>query len=345
MKFLFRVIIVFLFLISCKSENSSSTSGKIELSENLKYEVLLDESYLKNPQVNSVFEIIDKTLNESQNTIIEGIKINAHPFKFTGDNSTVGGLFDNTMSGLSLIKDAGKIILGVEERLEIKRQISILHDLEKTFNKNISYRINSDLKEILINLYPLEYFIMKNKIIDLDTSTKTIELFNSNLKVNNYLIEDLVPTYVDVVKSFSELNRTVVLNKLNRSQIDSLKLQISSLDEEIGPFKNKGSIKKFKNNYLKFHKLKDFNDSKISSEIEFLNDETLKGINDYISSQENKIKKLISFLGSNDLVKTRNVLIGDLPIFTKKKYETRQSKIIDKKFNKMLQILQNIESR
>lgn len=344
MKFFFHKLFFLFMLInffSCGSDSSSGSndsSRKIKLKENLTYKVFLDESYLKNPQVNTVFEKIDETYTSTLNATIEIILLNSSEFKLTGDMETFSGMFSNTTSFISDMATAAK--LGFKSgSTEVKKQISILSELEDTFNEKVSDKINSDLKKLVTNLYPLEYLITKNEIHYSDSSDKTIKLFKSNKKINNYLIEDIVPTFFDVVESFTKLNRVVVLNKLNKNQVDSLKLQILSFDNDFGQFQNKGSIKNFKDNYLKFSNLKNLKNSNISSEIQFLNEEMLVEINKYIDLQDSKIKKLISFLGANDLVDVQKVLIGDYPIFTVKKYETYQSKIRDTKFNKLLQEL------
>lgn len=342
MKHILKFIAGTFLFINCTGVTKEEQPKKIRLDENLTYKVFLDESYLKNSQVASVFETIDETYDQTLTANVESIVLlNTTMYKYTEDSDTVGGLFSNTMTTISAL---GSVVSLVFENAsqEVKIQVSILSDLEDTFNEEITYKINSDLKELLINLYPLLYLIEKNGILNLDNSDRTIEFFNSNLKINKYLVDELVPTYSDVVSSFCELNRTVVLNKLNKSQIDSLKLQLLSLDDNYGQFENRGAIKKFKKEYLKFSNLKDLKKSSISEETEFLNEKTLNGIKAYVNLQDSNLKKLISFLGSNDQVSVQKVLIGDYPIFTIKKYETHNSKIRDLKFEKILKKLNKI---
>jgi hypothetical protein len=327
-------LLFFISLISSCGGNGNKTN-KIRLDENLTYKVFIDESLQKNERIASVFETINETQTNTLNAQIEGIVIlNTGDFKFTGDSETVNGLFSNISAGISGLSSA--INTGLKSgSFEVKNQLAILYDLEETFNKKVASKINSNLKELAINLYPLEYLFDKNDILTLDSRKKTIKFFNSNLKLNEYLINDLVPAYRDVVRSFNNLHQTVVLNKLNKSQVDSLKLQILSFDDDFGPFENRGSIKDFKSNYLKFSKITDLKKSNISAELDFLNEKTVNAINRYISLQNSKIKKMIPFLGSNDLVSVRKVLVGDGPIVAKK-YETYNSKIKTKKINKIL---------
>ena len=327
-------LLFFISLIYSCGGNGNKTN-KIRLDENLTYKVFIDESLQKNELIASVFETINETQTNTLNAQIEGIVIvNTGSFKFTGDSDTVSGLFSNISAGVSGLSSA--IVTGLKSSsFEVKNQLAILYDLKETFNKKVSSKINSNLKELAINLYPLEYLFDKNDILTLDSREKTIKFFNSNLKLNEYLINDLVPAYRDVVRSFNNLHQTVVLNKLNKSQVDSLKLQILSFDDDFGPFENRGSIKDFKSNYLKFSKITDLKKSDISAELDFLNEKTVNAINTYISLQNSKIKKMITFLGSNDLVSVRKVLVGDGPIVAKK-YETYNSKIKTKKINKIL---------
>lgn len=333
LKYLFLISLIY----SCGIDGTGSKNktSKVRLDENLTYKVFIDESLQKNELIASVFETINETKTNTLNAQIESIVIrNTGEFKFTGDSETVGGLFSNITTGALSVASA--INAGVRSgSFEVKNQLAILYDLEETFNEKVSSKINSDLTELAINLYPLEYLFDKNDILKLDVSNKTVELFNKNLKLNEYLINDLVPAYRDVVKSFNNLNQTVVLNKLNKSQVDSLKLQILSFDDDFGPFENRGSIKNFKSNYLKFSKITDLKKSNISAELDFINEKTVNAINTYISLQNSKIKKMIPFLGSNDLVSVRKVLVGDGPIVAKK-YETYNSKIKTKKINKIL---------
>jgi hypothetical protein len=324
----------FISLIYACGSNGNKTN-KIRLDENLTYKVFIDESLQNNQLIASVFETINETKTSTLNAQIEGIIVyNTGGFKFTGDSDTAAGLFSNITAGISGVASA--INTGLKSgSFEVKNQLAILYDLEETFNKKVSSKINSNLKELAINLYPLEYLIEKNDILKLDSSKKTVKFFNSNLKLNEYLINDLVPAYRDVVKSFNDLHKTVVLNKLNKPQVDSLKLQILSFDDDFGPFENRGSIQNFKSNYLEFSKITDLKKSNISSELDFINEKTVNAINAYISLQNSKIKKMISFLGSNDLVSVRKVLVGDGPIVAKKA-ETYNSKIKVKKINKIL---------
>ena len=309
--------------------------NKIRLDENLTYKVFLDMSLQKNKLIASVFETINESQTNVLNAQIESIILNTSGFKFTGNPETVSGIFSNITTGLS--EGIKAVNAGVKSaNMDIRDQLAILYDLEGTFNEKVSSKINSDLKELVINLYPLEYLFDKHDILELDDSEKTINLFNSNLKLNEYLINDLVPAYRDVIKSFNKLNQTVALNKLNKSQVDSLKLQILSFDDDFGPFENKGSIKDFKSNYIKFSEITDLKKSNISAELDFLNEKTVNAINAYVSSQNTKIKKMISFLGANDLVSVKKILIGNYPIMTIKKYETHYSKIRDKKIKKIL---------
>ena len=145
----------------------------------------------------------------------------------------------------------------------------------------------------------------------------------------------MVPAYRDVVMSFTNLHRTVVLNKLNESQIDSLKLQMLSTEDDFGIFENSGAIKDFKTDYLNYSKVIDLKKSKISSELEFMNESTIKAIDSYISLMNSKINLMISFLGANDRVNVKEALVGDGPIVSKK-YETHLSKIKAEKINKLL---------
>jgi hypothetical protein len=336
-----KKLIYFFFIsliYSCGSDGNSGSDGnksKIRLDENLTYKVFLDKSTQKNKAVASVFETINESQTDVLNAEIDAIILNASMFKFTGTANTVSGIFSDITTGLT--EGIKAVNAGVKSvNMDVREQLAILHDLEVTYNEKVSSKINSDLKELVINLYPLEYLFIKHDILELDDSEKTVNLFKKNLKLNEYLINDLVPAYRDVIKSFNKLNQTVVLNKLNKSQVDSLKLQILSFDDDFGPFENRGSIKNFKNNYIKFSEITDLKKSNISAELDFLNQKTVNAINAYISSQNTKIKKMISFLGANDLVSVKKVLIGDDPIMTIKKYENHYSIIRDKKIKKIL---------
>jgi len=329
LKYLFLISLIY----SCGSD-VTGTKSKIRLDEYLTYEVFIDESLQKNELIASVFETINETKTNTLNAQIEYIIArNATVFKLTGDTNSVGGLFSNITTGISGVTSAINIGLR-SSNFEVKNQLAILYDLKETFNEKVSLKINSDLKELAINLYPLKYLFDKNDILTLDVSAKTVKFFNSNLKLNEYLINDLVPAYSDVVESFSKLHKTVVLNKLNKSQVDSLKLQILSFDADFGPFENRGSIKNFKSNYLEFSKITDLKKSNISAQLEFINEKTVNAISAYISLQNSKIKKMISLLGANDLVSVRKVLVGDGPIVFKE-YGT-YNKIKTKKLNKIL---------
>ena len=325
-KYLLFVFVTF----SC----SSISTKKLTLDENLTYNVFVDETILQNELISSVFEEIDNTKTSTLNAQIESIIVVNAVFKFTGDIETVSGLFSNIKTGIS--STASAIKAGIESgSFEVKNQLAILYDIEETFNEETTLKINSNLKEMAVNLYPLEYLFDKNQILKLDTSDKTVELFNKNLKVNDYLVDDLVPAYTDVVMNFSNLHRTVVLNKLNKVQIDSLKLQIVSKDNDLGLFENKGSIKDFITSYSKFSEITDLKKSNISSDLQFMNEETIDAVESYISSLNSKIELMVSFLGSNDLVNVKDVLVGDGPIVNKK-WETSQSKIKVDKINKLL---------
>ena len=155
----------------------------------------------------------------------------------------------------------------------------------------------------------------------MDLDKKTIKVFKSNPKLDDYYTEKLVPSYYELIQSYIKLHKIVALNQLNNNQIDSLKLQLRSPDKNYGAFKNTGSIKEFKRNYLKFSEIIDIANSEISSEIKFLNDRSLKIIKEHSVKLDSKIEKMITNLGTKNPRKFKEIMFSNIKNVNRKELE------------------------
>ena len=67
-----------------------------------------------------------------------------------------------------------------------------------------------------------------------------------------------------------------------------------------------------KNNYLDFTKLNDLKNSDISKEIEFMNENSVKLLENYSLKLNSKIEKLISYIGSDDLGSFEKIMLSNV---------------------------------
>jgi hypothetical protein len=315
MKSLIKISILFISVIVC-SCGSDNAENKLKLNENATYKDFVDNSLLGNEAIASFYEEMSSALDDVLETVY-GILTQGEiaEYKFTATEtedikSTFGNLFS---SGMDIV-DMASSGIGIEMAYNtVVEQLRILQGFEKTFKKEKSAALNSGFKTYVTNVYPLKYkFTKDEEYLSLNLDKQTIKIFKSNPKLDTYFIDKLAPAYYDLVKSYMQLHKVVALNKLQKNQVDSLKLQMTSKDKNYGIFKNTKSIANFKDNYSEFNELNDFKTSEIAKEIEFMNEKSAKKLEKYSLKLNSNIEKMITYIGSDDLGSFEKIMLSNL---------------------------------
>ena len=306
-------LFICILIFSCGNNNSEN---KLKLNENPTYKDFVDKSLLGNEAIASFYEETSKALDDLLDISYDLVKqTEISEYKLTETEtddlkSTLGNLFSSSMDLVDITSSG----IGMEMAYaSVDEQLRILKGFEKTFKKEKSLELNSGFKTYIINVYPLKYmFTNGDDALSLNLNKKTTKVFKSNPKLDAYFMDKLTPAYYDLIKSCMQLHKVVALNKLQKNQVDSLKLQMLSKDKNYGLFKNTKSITNFKNNYLDFTKLNDLKNSDISKEIEFMNEKSVKLLENYSLKLNSKIEKLISYIGSDDLGSFEKIMLSNV---------------------------------
>ena len=329
MKNLIKISILFISVVIC-SCGSDNAENKLKLNENATYKDFVDKSLLKNEAVASFYEetstALDDVLELSYDLVKQG-EITEYKLTETETDdlkSTFGNLFSSSMDLVDITSSG----IGMEMSYNsVVEQLRILQGFEKTFKKEKSLELNSGFKTYIINVYPLKYkFTNGDDVLSFNLNKKTTKVFKSNPKLDAYFMDKLTPAYYDFIKSCMQLHKIVALNKLQKNQVDSLKLQMISKDKNYGLFKNTKSITNFKNNYLNFTKLNDLKNSDISKEIEFMNEKSVKILENYSLKLISNVEKMITYIGSDDLGSFEKIMLSNV----KNVYEPEIKKILKK---------------
>lgn len=317
-------IIAILSLALIFSCGNDSSKGKLKLNENITYKEFVGDSLLSNEAVASFFEKITTAFDNVIETgfdLLSKIEIDNYRLTQT-ETEDLKSTFGNLLSSGLNIVDLTSTGIGMEKAyFSVLEQMTILDGFNKSFNNEISREINTKFKQYVTTVYPIKYRFTNNNSLSLDLDKKTIKVFKSNPKLDDYYTEKLVPSYYKLIQSYIKLHKIVALNQLNNIQIDSLKLQLRSPDKNYGAFKNTGSIKEFKRNYLKFSEIIDIANSEISSEIKFLNDRSLKIIKEHSVKLDSKIEKMITNLGTKNPRKFKEIMFSNIKNVNRKELE------------------------
>jgi len=304
MKKLF-VIAISVLCFSCSKEY------KYELKENLTYLDYVDESLVKNEGVNSIFKTISEDMESLTDNGVELVRNGALvEYKASqSETETVGESWSNLFSsGADLVSMTSDAIVLEASYNSVIEQVTKLHSLNESFNSEKSELLSRNFKDYITNVYSMKYTLLKGNYLSLNLDKKTIKAWKSNPKLDPYYTKELVPTYFDMITNYVALRRTLALNKISQPQLDELIIQLKSTKDEDIIFKESRSISNFKNSYSKFIELADLKNPAIASEVEFLNESSIKVLENSINTLKSNSDDLFKMLGQNNTANFKSII-------------------------------------